>query len=124
MLTEQRCEDEISGAPAVSAPLAVICNYNELQAALRARVDVMNISRRTLDHLTGLTDGYSEKLLGPAQMRTLGRKSLGKILSVLGLKLVLIEDPDAPAMNAPQRVNCQVRWKGQQDDEQQQIAHQ
>jgi hypothetical protein len=67
-----------------TAPLAFIGNYDDLQEALRKRADVLKFSRRTIDNLSGMPDGYCEKLLGPAKRRKLGMKSLGAILGALG----------------------------------------
>jgi hypothetical protein len=84
---------------------------------LRRRADELRLSRRTIDNLSGLPDGYCQKLLGPAKRRKLGMKSLGAILGALGVRLVMVEDPaacetlqrKAPAM----REECQVRHKAE-----------
>jgi hypothetical protein len=78
-------------------PLSEFVDYDGLWNAVRARVDAMGITRHELDHLSGLPDGYSGKLLGGAQVRRFGKDSLGETLGAIGCKLVLIEDPDATA---------------------------
>jgi hypothetical protein len=90
-------------APPTDAPplkiegrvLAVIENYDELWSAIRIRVDEMGMTRHELDHLSGMQEGYSGKVLGPAQIKKLGPESLGATLGAICCKLILFEDPDA-----------------------------
>src|SRR5262249_13470142 len=49
----------------------------------------------SLDLVSGLTGGYSAKLLSPVPIKTLGRVSLGLILQTLGLRLIAVEDMEA-----------------------------
>lgn len=80
--------------------LAIIRDYGELHAALRARIDSLGISMETFDDLCGFWPGYSSHVLGPkpqGNMRALGKMSLGAALGALGLKLLLLEDRDALA---------------------------
>src|SRR5262249_37888711 len=49
----------------------------------------------TLDHITGLQNGYSAKLLAPVPVRMLGRISFGPMLQALGPVLVAYEDLSA-----------------------------
>jgi hypothetical protein len=79
--------------------LAVVSDYSELVAALRARAEALDVSNLTLDEVTGLPSGYSGKVLGRSQI--LGRLSLGLLLDALGLRLVVIEDPEVFARIAP-----------------------
>lgn len=74
--------------------LGIIRNYDDLHAALRARVEHLNISRTTLDELAGLTPYYSAKLLSPKQLKRIGAISLGPLLGALGLALVVVEDDE------------------------------
>jgi hypothetical protein len=85
---------------AMGEALAVVRDYEQLNAALRARVDQLGISLETLDHLCGFWAGYSSHLLAPkpqGNMRCLGKMSLGSVLGGVGLKIVLVEDRDALA---------------------------
>jgi hypothetical protein len=77
--------------------LAIFADYNGQWAAIRERVEAMGITRLQFDHLTGLQEGYSGKLLGEAQRRRFGKESLGATLGGIGCKLVLVEDPAATA---------------------------
>lgn len=79
-------------------PLAVIADYLDLVNALWERAAALNVSRETLDALSGVQEGYSSKVLAPrpqSSMRTLGRASLGAILGALGTELLLVENPHA-----------------------------
>jgi len=94
-------------ASAISAA-AVICaartmapteihDYAGLVAALRARKEALDVSFSLLEHLSGLQNGYISKLLSPRPSKRLGQLSLDCLLAVLGLKLVVQEDPEAMA---------------------------
>jgi hypothetical protein len=76
-------------------PIATVRDYNELHAALRARADALSVSRGATDDVSGLPSGYSGKLLGPKPLKLFGVKSLGAILTVLGLKMVLVDDEES-----------------------------
>jgi hypothetical protein len=104
-------------------PLAVVCDYAQLHAALRRPAEEIGISRVEIDRLAGLADGHASKLLSPVPIKKLGHISLGPILSVLGLKIALIEDPEAVARTirmAEPRQECHVgdparkfRWRAE-----------
>jgi hypothetical protein len=81
--------------------LAVISDYSELIAALRARADALNISNLTIDLVSGMQSGYTSKCLAIRPRRTLGRLSLGLVLSTLGLKLAVLEDKEQLARMRP-----------------------
>jgi hypothetical protein len=72
--------------------IAVVRSYDELLAALRARAHELDVSRETLDAITGLQNGYSGKLLSAVPVKTLGRISMGPMLTAMGVALVVIED--------------------------------
>jgi hypothetical protein len=78
---------EISGRA-----LAIIADYDGLWGAIRDRVDAMQITRETLNGMAKLQDGYIGKLLGGAQRKKFGKRSLGKTLGAIGCDLALIED--------------------------------
>lgn len=75
--------------------IAVVHDYDGLHAALRARADELRISRESIDANAGFQDGYTGKLLAPVPIKGIGQVTLGPLLTVLGLKIVLIEDADA-----------------------------
>lgn len=75
--------------------LAIVRDYDDLHAVLRARADELNVSRLTIDHVAGLQDGYTAKLLAPVPLKRVGAISMGPLLAALGLALVVVEDPEA-----------------------------
>lgn len=70
-------------------------SYDELQDILRARIDDLDVSRHTVDHIAGLPMGHTGRLLGPRQTKRIGHISLGALLGALGLALVVVEDLEA-----------------------------
>jgi hypothetical protein len=78
-------------------PLAVIADYDDLWRGIRGRVDAMGITREELNSQAKMQDGYTGKLLGPAQIKKFGIASLGKTLGAIGCKLLLVEDREATA---------------------------
>jgi hypothetical protein len=56
--------------------LAEVRTWSDLHDVLRRRAESLDISRETLDHVAGLQNGYSAKLLAPTPIRRLGRISL------------------------------------------------
>jgi hypothetical protein len=77
--------------------IAVVSDYAELVAALRARAEQLAVTNETLDGVTGLASGYVGKVLGVSFAKPLGPHSLGVLLTALGLKLAILEDPEAVA---------------------------
>jgi hypothetical protein len=75
--------------------LAVVSDYRGLIEALRARAEELEVSRRTLDEIGGLSDGQAAAIL--ANFAGMGPVSLGLILGALGLQLAVIEDQEATA---------------------------
>jgi hypothetical protein len=96
----------------MTEPIAVCTDYESLLVALRARADALNVSRATLDDVSGLASGYTAKLLAQPPIKSLGAVSLGPMLGALGIAIVLVEDPDAMRRVASRMVgrnNSQVR---------------
>jgi hypothetical protein len=75
--------------------LANVCSYEEMLTALRARVTELQISGERFDEYAGLPRGYLSKLVGVNPVRKLGMTSFAPVLAGLGLRLLVIEDPDA-----------------------------
>lgn len=95
--------------------LATVRDYAELHQALRARAEELNVSRRTLDAISGLAETHCEKILAAVPIKNLGPKSMGPLLGALGLALIVVEDPEAMARVANrmvERVGAQVRAQG------------
>ncbi len=68
-----------------------------LHAAARARAEQLQVSRAALDAIAGLADGHAAKLLARRPAKKFGAVSLGLTLTALGLKLIVVDDPDAAA---------------------------
>jgi hypothetical protein len=75
--------------------LGEFSDYNELITVLRARAAQLNLSGEAIDAVSGLTSRYSQKLLGPHQIRRLGATSLGPFLGALAVRCLIIEDKAA-----------------------------
>lgn len=82
--------------------------YDGLHALFRARSEALAIVRNDLDALSGLADGYVAKLLSPVQMKSIGRLSLGPLMSALAVKLVMVEDVEMLA-RIERKIGRQIR---------------
>jgi hypothetical protein len=84
----------------------LISDYGGLLEAFRERAQELEISRAGIDQVAGWADGYASKLLGGAaakRRKIIGPLSLELLLGALGLKLILIEDPEAAARTLARR---------------------
>lgn len=75
--------------------LAVVADYGELIAALRARRDLLRLNHETIDAVSGLQAGYTSKLMADPPMKSLGLVSLGPMLGALGLAILVVHDNKA-----------------------------
>jgi uncharacterized metal-binding protein len=91
--------------------VAEVRNYRELKAVFLACSEKQHVTRLAADAGAGLSPGYSAKLLcapGAKNSRNFGMTSLGAMLSLLGLKILVVEDQpeqlkrplDAPPVGA------------------------
>ncbi|WP_456814669.1 hypothetical protein [Bradyrhizobium sp. USDA 4529] len=80
---------------------AEVQDYAQSCTAIRARVEQLNISRECVDPCSGLTLGYSGKLLGQSSRKQIGPLNLDLLLLAIGLKLLPIEDREARAKMPP-----------------------
>jgi len=84
----------------------LISDYGGLLEAFRERAKELEISREGIDSVAGWADGYAGKLLGGAaakRRKIIGPVSLELMLGALGLKLILVEDPEATARTLARR---------------------
>lgn len=91
---------------------ALASDYDAFRAAIRARVEQLNISRLCLDNVAGVPSGYTSKLLAPCGRKKIGQFSLELMLKAVGLKMVLIDDREALAKFQPlyeERASSQAR---------------
>lgn len=77
--------------------LATVQDYDGLVAALRNRAGELGLTFELIDLVAGFTARYASKVLGPSKTKNIGRMSFDALLGTLGLKVVLIEDPEALA---------------------------
>lgn len=83
---------EGEGQPRV---LADVSSYEQMLAALRRRVNELQINGERFDESAGLPRGYLSKLVGERPVRRLGMVSFQPVLAALGLRLLVIEDQEA-----------------------------
>lgn len=79
----------------MTEPIAEFTDYEGLRQALRTAQDYRNISLEDLDKFGGGPDGLFGKILGPRAVKRLGLQSLGWVLGGLGIRAILVEDPEA-----------------------------
>jgi hypothetical protein len=75
------------------APLGTFTDYASFIALLRRRKDSLGLSNEALDELAGFTRGHTDKLLGPAETKGIGRATFEPLLDALGLSGTLYADP-------------------------------
>jgi len=75
--------------------IADVSSYEQMLAALRARINELQISGERFDEYSGLPRGYLSKLTGANPIRRLGMTSFAPVLAGLGLRLLVIEDEQA-----------------------------
>jgi hypothetical protein len=81
----------------MTEPLASFVDYDGLRRALNACRDLRDVSLERMDEITGAPAGYFAKLLGPRPIKRIGLQSLGWALGGLGVRCVLVSDPEALA---------------------------
>jgi len=74
--------------------LANLATTNELVALLRKRKDALQLSDRVVEDIADMTPSHVSKLLALVPVKTLGRMSLTLLLGALGLKLIVVEEPN------------------------------
>ena len=75
--------------------IADVTSYEQMLAALRARVNELQLNGERFDEFAGLPRGYLSKLIGARPIRRLGMTSFAPVLTGLGLRLLVIEDQEA-----------------------------
>lgn len=87
---------DFSSVPSVAVTFfAEVKDLAGLHAAARARAEQLKVSRATLDEISGMQEGYSAKLLAPTPLKHFGPVSFVPMLRALGLKLIVVDDPQA-----------------------------
>jgi hypothetical protein len=85
----------------------IVNDYQGLMEIFRQRAEELEISRSSIDELSGLANGFAGKALGNQQRKKMGPVSLGPMLQVLGLKMLIIEDEAATARTLALRTPVQ-----------------
>jgi hypothetical protein len=80
-----------------SAPrlLAIVRDYGDLHAILRAKSSALGLTRAEMDHRVGLAAGHSSKLLARVPTKRLGALTFGPVLAAFGLALIVVEDDES-----------------------------
>lgn len=81
----------------MNAPIAEFTDYESLRRALNAARAHRDLSFERMDEITGAPPGYFAKLLGPRAIRRIGLQSLGWAFGGLGIKCIIVSDPQALA---------------------------
>jgi hypothetical protein len=92
--------------------LGEVSSCEELATVLRSRQDELQLSNQFLDYIIPVSEGHTNKILGPARSRGLTALSLNGLLSALALRPRVVEDPAQLALMRPryeQRDAGQVR---------------
>jgi hypothetical protein len=87
--------------PRIIATIDARNGYDGLIVAVRARVAETGLNSRMIDELSGLTPGYTGKLLGAAQIEQFGLTGLLAIAATLGLAFDVKIDPVQEALMRP-----------------------
>jgi hypothetical protein len=90
--------NETGLAPAI---IAEFTDYSSLHVALRVAREARNISLDTLDKLAGAPDRYCSRILAPNSERRITMEALGWLFAGLGVKAILVDDPDTLELAQP-----------------------
>jgi hypothetical protein len=90
--------------------LARVEHSEALLRALRQRLHELDLTHEVVDHLSGFAPGYCSKLLSNPPIKRLGHFSQFILLQVLGLDMVLVENPDALEALRNPKLKRRQRW--------------
>src|SRR6516164_3938862 len=77
--------------------LGEFVEYSDFVQAVRNRVVELGIHGTRFDSLAGWPEGYLSKLTAQRPVRRIGMSSMGPLLSAMGVKLQMVEDPAGTA---------------------------
>jgi hypothetical protein len=92
----------------MTEPIA-IRSIADLQVALRQRAEQLDVSREWIDAIGGLSAGHSSKLLCEPPTKRMGLMSFNTMLATLGVKLIMVEDPEQMDRIRP-KLQPRVGW--------------
>jgi hypothetical protein len=84
--------------------MGVCRGADDLRAILRARFTELGVSFETVDHVAGLPQRYTAKVLGLQPTRNFGQISLDALLGTAAIMLIAVRDAEALA-----RVQSQLK---------------
>jgi hypothetical protein len=73
--------------------VATVSDHNELLAAIRRRIEELELSHETVEYLAGLQSGYLSKVIADPPPKRTSPFTQFLILQALGLRVKLEEDP-------------------------------
>jgi hypothetical protein len=79
---------------------AAAASYEQMIVALARRAGEREVSYSDLDKIANVAAGFVGKAFGPSRTRRLGPLSLFAVVWGLGLRVALVEDPEAAAATA------------------------
>lgn len=85
-------QDKLS-APPVSPVYATASDHNALLAAIRRRIDELELPHQVVEHLAGLQNGYLTKVIANPPPKRASPFTLFLIVQALGLDMQLVENP-------------------------------
>ena len=77
--------------------LGEFVEYSDFIQTVRNRVAELGIHGTRFDSLVGWPEGYLSKLICAQPVRRIGMTSMGPLLSAMGVKLQMVEDPAGTA---------------------------
>lgn len=77
--------------------IAVVTDTRALIAAIRTRADECRLSRQAIDELAELAPGHAGRILSQAPGKGIGLGIIWGLVESVGLKIALIESPEAMA---------------------------
>lgn len=89
----------------MSEPLAVVTNHESMVEAFRLAKELRGLSNRVCDSLGGLTDGATDKILGPSRTKNLGLMTIDVFCKMFAVRFIMVPDMEAEA-------EMKARWEG------------
>jgi hypothetical protein len=89
------CASIVASPAFASAAMGVCRGSDDLRAILRARFTELGVSFETVDHVAGLPQRYTSKVLGVEPTRNFGQISLDALLPTAAIMLIAVRDAEA-----------------------------
>lgn len=89
----------------MTEPLAIVTNSAEIVAALALMRARRGLSNEFCDLRGGLTDGHTDKVLGPTHVKSLSEMTLDTFMEMFAVQFVMVPNPEAEARMRP-------KWEG------------